>query len=45
MGSCYMFIPGNDKKLTCSTCGKIIPVRKADEHVFRCVGKKNENRN
>jgi len=40
-----MFIPGSDKKITCITCGKMIPVRKAEEHVFECVGKKNENRN
>ena len=45
MGSCYMFIPGSDEKITCSTCGKIIPVLKIKEHVFECVGKKNGNRN
>jgi hypothetical protein len=40
-----MFIPGSNKKIPCITSGKIIPVRKAEEHVFECVGKKNENRN
>jgi hypothetical protein len=33
-----MSIPGGDKKVACSTCGKIIPVPKVKEHVVECVG-------
>ncbi|HYL67278.1 MAG TPA: hypothetical protein VEU72_09060 [Nitrosopumilaceae archaeon] len=40
-----MSILESDEKITCSTCGKIIPVRKEEEHIFECVGKKNGNRN
>ena len=40
-----MSIPGSDKKITCSTCGKITLIQKTKEHVVECVGKKNENRN
>ncbi len=40
-----MSMPGSNEKITCSNCGKIILVLKAQKHVFECVGKKNENRN
>ena len=40
MGSCYVSLFGIDEKITCSICGKIIPVAKAREHVAKCVGKK-----
>jgi len=40
MRSCYISMPGSDEKITCNTCGKIIPVKKVKEHVFGCVGKK-----
>ena len=40
MGSYYMFIPGIDEKITCSTCGRMIPIPKVKESVVKCVGKK-----
>lgn len=39
-----MSIPASDKKVTCSACGKIMPIGKTEEHTFACEGKKNENR-
>ena len=39
MGSYYASMPGMDEKITCNTCGKIIPVTKIKEHVVECVGK------
>jgi hypothetical protein len=35
-----MSASGSDKKITCSTCGKTIPILKVKKHVFDCVGKK-----
>jgi len=40
-----MYVSANDKQITCSKCGRIIPIGKTEKHVFECVGKKNENRN
>jgi len=35
-----MSIPASYEKIICSTCGKTIPVLKAEKHVVECVGKK-----
>ena len=44
MGSCYVSIPAGNEKIICSTCGTKILIQKAEEHVFECVGKKNDDR-
>ena len=41
MGSCYISILTRDKKITCSNCGKIIPVLKLKGHFFECIKVKN----
>jgi len=35
-----MSMLGSNEKITCSTCGKIIPVLKVKEHVVESVGTK-----
>lgn len=35
-----MFTPGINEKITCNTCGKIIPILKVKKHVVECTGKK-----